>query len=89
MEVNADSLPSRFVSPDQNFVDAILGRDEVQVPPVCGLRVIQLTEAAWESAEKNGRPVRVKRTRPPVDDADGTIVGSGFKPASRHCRGGF
>ena len=63
VEVDANRLPSRFVSPDQNFVDAILGRDEVQVPPVCGLRVIQLTEAAWESAEKGGRPVRVKRTR--------------------------
>ncbi len=63
VEVDADGLPSRFVSPDQNFVDAILGRDEVQVPPVCGLRVIQLTEAAWESAAKGGRPVRVKRVR--------------------------
>jgi predicted dehydrogenase len=46
-------------TPDQNFVDAILGRDEVQVPPVCGLRVIELTEAAWESA-RTGAPVRVK-----------------------------
>ena len=63
VEIDADSLPSRFVSPDQNFVDAILGRDEIQVPPICGLRVIQLTEAAWESAKKNGRPVRVKKVR--------------------------
>jgi len=45
-------------SPDRNFVDALLGRDEVQVPALCGLRVIQLTEAAWESA-RSGRPVRV------------------------------
>ena len=44
--------------PDRNFVDAILGRDEVAVPPVCGLRVIELTEAAWKSAEL-GRPVKV------------------------------
>ncbi len=44
--------------PDRNFVDAILGRDEVCVPPECGLRVIELTEAAWKSAEL-GRPVRV------------------------------
>ena len=49
-------------SPDQNFVDALMGRDEVQVPPECGLRVIELTEAAWESADK-GRPVKVKRSR--------------------------
>jgi predicted dehydrogenase len=46
-------------TPDRNFVDAVLGRDAVQVPPVCGLRVIELTEAAWESA-RTGRPARVK-----------------------------
>lgn len=54
-----DNLPGS-TTPDQNFIDAILGRDEVQVPPVCGLRVIELTEAAWASAE-SGRPVKVKR----------------------------
>ena len=43
---------------DQNFVDAILGRNAVQVPPECGLRVIELTEAAWESA-RIGVPVKV------------------------------
>lgn len=58
--VEIDDLPSRFTSPDQNFVDAVLGRDTVQIPPVCGLRVIQLTEAAWESAENGGAPVTVK-----------------------------
>ncbi len=47
------------ISPDRNFVDAILGKDEVQVPALCGLRVIQLTEAAWESARR-GIPVKVK-----------------------------
>jgi predicted dehydrogenase len=46
-------------TPDRNFFDAILGRDEVQVPPECGLRVIELTEAAWESA-KTGAPAAVK-----------------------------
>ena len=58
--VEIDSLPSRFTSPDQNFIDAILGRDTIQVPASCGLRVIQLTEAAWESAENGGVPVAVK-----------------------------
>jgi predicted dehydrogenase len=58
--VEIDQLPSRFTSPDQNFVDAILGRDAIQVPASCGLRVIQLTEAAWESAESGGSPVAVK-----------------------------
>tara|TARA_B100000945_G_scaffold296517_1_gene274856 strand:- start:19 stop:1011 length:993 start_codon:yes stop_codon:yes gene_type:complete len=45
-------------SPDRNFVDSILGKDEVQVPPECGLRVIELTEAAWESV-RTGGPVAV------------------------------
>jgi predicted dehydrogenase len=49
-------------SPDQNFVDALMGRDEVQAPPVCGLRVIEMSEAAWLSADK-GRPVKVKHSR--------------------------
>jgi predicted dehydrogenase len=51
-------------TPDRNFIDAILGRDSVQVPPVCGLRVIELTEAAWESA-RTGRPAKVKRSNRP------------------------
>jgi predicted dehydrogenase len=37
-------------SPDANFVDAIRGRAEVLSPATCGLRVIELTEAAWRSA---------------------------------------
>lgn len=45
-------------TPDRNFVDAILKRDRVRAPPECGLRVIELTEAAWRSAEL-GRAVRV------------------------------
>ncbi len=59
--VEMTDLPTRFSSPDQNFVDAIHGHDAVQVPPECGLRVIQLTEAAWASAEQGGRPVVVTR----------------------------
>ncbi|MGD0111757.1 MAG: Gfo/Idh/MocA family oxidoreductase [Armatimonadota bacterium] len=46
-------------TPDKNFVDSILGKDEPQTPPIWGLRVIQLTEAAWESG-KSGKPVAVK-----------------------------
>jgi hypothetical protein len=30
----------------------------VQTPPECGLRVIEVTEAAWKSAA-TGKPVRV------------------------------
>ena len=46
-------------NPDQNLVDAILGRDIVWSPPICGLRVIELTESAWKSAEI-GCPVKVR-----------------------------
>ena len=40
--------------PDTNFVDAIRGRAEVESPGTCGLRVIELTEAAWRSARTKG-----------------------------------
>jgi predicted dehydrogenase len=40
---------------DKGFIDCVLGRDINWVPPVCGLRVIELTQAAWESA-KLGAP---------------------------------
>ena len=35
---------------DQGFCDAILKKDKNWVPAECGLRVIELTEAAWVSA---------------------------------------
>ena len=46
-------------SPDQNFVDAILGKDTVKSPAECGLRVMQLSEAAWRSAE-TGEAIQVQ-----------------------------
>ncbi|MFB3882088.1 MAG: Gfo/Idh/MocA family protein [Armatimonadota bacterium] len=45
---------------DRNFVDSILGKDDPQTPPICGLRVMQLTEAAWESG-RTGEVVKVKQ----------------------------
>lgn len=39
-------------NPDRNFVNAIQGREEIQSPPECGLRVIRFTEAAWRSARE-------------------------------------
>lgn len=54
----ASELPADS-TPDRNFVDVILGRDTNRVPAECGLRVIELTEAAWRSAEL-GRPVQVQ-----------------------------
>ena len=46
-------------TPDQNFVDAILGKAECESPFECGLEVIRLTEAAWKSSDLGGAPVDV------------------------------
>lgn len=43
---------------DQGFCDTILGRERNWVPAECGLRVIELTEAAWKAGE-NGVPCMV------------------------------
>lgn len=51
-------LPKYTKNPDSNFIDCILGKDVPQTPPICGLRTIEVTEAAWKSAE-SGKPVRV------------------------------
>jgi predicted dehydrogenase len=59
-EPTEDLLP-RGSNPDRNFINAILGREEVKSPPVCGLRVIELTEAAWQSAANGGQPAKVKK----------------------------
>lgn len=45
-------------TPDKNFIDAILGKATCECPFECGLEVIRLTEAAWQSAEKGGAPVK-------------------------------
>jgi predicted dehydrogenase len=49
-----------WMDPDKNFIGAILGECENGCPPEVGLRVIELTEAAWRSAAKNGAPVKVE-----------------------------
>lgn len=46
--------------PDTNFIDAIRGRAVVESPAICGLRVIELTEAAWRSA-RTGQPATVEQ----------------------------
>lgn len=45
---------------DTNFIRAILGTEEIAAPPICGLRTIELTEAAWESGAAGGRLTDVK-----------------------------
>ena len=44
---------------DENFIGAIRGENPVAAPPICGLRTIEMTEAAWESAKKGGAPVKM------------------------------
>jgi len=45
-----------------NFVRAIQGLEEIAAPPICGLRTIELTEAAWESGAAGGALTAVKRS---------------------------
>ena len=56
----ADLSGQKSWDPDTNFLEALEGKDEVQAPPVCGLRTIQLTEATWNSAA-SGQPEKAKR----------------------------
>ena len=44
---------------DENFIGAIRGENNVGAPPLCGLRTIEMTEAAWESAKQGGAPVKM------------------------------
>ncbi len=57
VEVPREDRPSAG-DPDADFLAAVLGHGEVQVPGECGLKVIQLTEAAWASA-RTGRRIAV------------------------------
>jgi len=59
--VPPEGLP-KTKDPDRAFIDLILGEAPNEVPPECGLKVIQLTEAAWESAA-SGKPVRIRKVR--------------------------
>ncbi len=47
---------------DTNFIHAILGTEEIAAAPINGLRTIELTEAAWESAASGGQLTPVKRS---------------------------
>lgn len=47
-------------TPDKNFIDSIRGVAQCESPFECGLEVIRLTEAAWDSAyNQGGAPVKV------------------------------
>jgi predicted dehydrogenase len=45
-------------SPARNFVNAVLGKEQVEVPAEWGLKVTLLKEAAWESG-RTGRAVKL------------------------------
>jgi predicted dehydrogenase len=45
----AEEMP-KGSTPDDNFINAIQGKEPVGSPATWGLRVIELTEAAWKSA---------------------------------------
>lgn len=52
----ANLPPTRTI--DQDFVSAIRGENASPAgPPLCGLRTIELTEAAWRSGAQHGAPV--------------------------------
>lgn len=44
--------------PDRNFINTIVRREDNESPPTCGLKVIELTEAAWKSA-RTGKTVKI------------------------------
>ena len=48
--------------PDLNFIRTIRGEEETQSSAIGGLRVIELTEAAWRSAAQHGAPVQVPKS---------------------------
>jgi predicted dehydrogenase len=59
-EVLAEEMPEES-DPDRNWVEAIAYGKPVGAPAICGLRTIELTEAAWRSAE-TGKPAPVSRS---------------------------
>jgi predicted dehydrogenase len=44
---------------DEDFIATVRGEKDPAAPPICGLRSIELTEAAWRSAARNGTPVNM------------------------------
>lgn len=59
--VDVPNVPEES-TPDANFLAAIRGEAPVLSPAECGLRVMELSEASWKSAE-SGAPVDVQSLR--------------------------
>lgn len=49
-------------NPDDNFIAVIRGEQEIGSPAIWGLRVIELTEAAWKSAANGGQVAHVEHS---------------------------
>ncbi len=58
--VVAGEALGRTWDPDLNFIATIRNEEEIQTPAACGLRVIQLTEAAWRSGDTGERALVVR-----------------------------
>lgn len=58
---NADDMPAG-TSVDTNFIQAIRGEAPIAAAPINGLRTIELTEAAWQSAAAGGKLTPVTRS---------------------------
>jgi predicted dehydrogenase len=56
--VSGDALPPTH-NIDEDFVACLRGEKTPAAPPLCGLRTIEMTEAAWLSGAQNGVPVRM------------------------------
>lgn len=53
-------FPDGGTGPIANFVGALRGTAEVAAPFECGLKTMNLTEAAWKSAAQGGIPVQIQ-----------------------------
>ena len=60
-EMDASQMPEGS-DVDTNFVRAIQGTEEIAAAPINGLRTIELTEAAWQSAKAGGQVTPVVRS---------------------------
>ena len=53
----ADLPPTHNI--DEDFIASVRGEKTPAAPPLCGLRTIELTEAAWRSGADGGKTVRM------------------------------
>lgn len=59
-QIKYPNIPGKSESPDDNFIDAILGRAEPQTSPINGINQSELMDAIYESA-RTGQVARPKQ----------------------------